>query len=108
MTPPLRKTLDGIEFSHGLLRTAGAAIALGAALWVGARQLVHKTDAIDAAVPRVEFLDTARAIRSDLSGVMARVDETGQQLLGLNCAKSGYPSPFCDGITRPIRAVRIR
>lgn len=107
MNAPVRKTAEGVEISNNFLRLATTGMVLIGTLWVGAKLIVHKSDAIEAAVPRREFLDSTKAFRTDLTGVMARVDATSQrvdtasqQMLGLNCALNGYPTPFCDGVKR--------
>lgn len=104
MTSGIRRTADGLEFTH---RTVRALLGLVAVLALGATMLVRKNDKIDGSVQRQEFRDTTRAIRSDLSTIATKADvanvnaaKAAQQAVSIGCYIAKYPVALCDNVPR--------
>jgi hypothetical protein len=107
MKAGMRRTEAGIEIPASTLRWLGALIALlGTIAGVGAKVYV-KADRIDNAVQLPEFRDSTKslrdttiALRRDLEVVKDVMADVAGNVLAMNCHSQGYPSPFCDKVTR--------
>lgn len=96
--PALRQILDSTALVRIALGALTAAALLGAAA-------IRKADQVTNAVPRPEFLDTAKAIRQDVSTAAVRAEAAARQATSVSCYIAKYPAGLCDDfIPRPAQA----
>lgn len=96
--PSLRQVLDSATLVRITLGALAAAALLGAAA-------IRKADQVTNAVPRHEFLDTARALRTDVQGAMGRAEAASRTAAAVACYQAKYPAGLCeDYVPRPLQA----
>jgi hypothetical protein len=107
----IRRTSEGLELAGVTLTTIIAAATLlgillsGIANGMQAREQLRNATPrarTDSVIARVAHHDTVLAGIRDtlLPQVRAEIAALRTDVMGLNCQRAGYPSPFCDNIPR--------